>query len=133
MAPKTTTEYCSRGDDQLHLDEVAPVVTEETHGQKRPPTVIVWRNVFWMVYLHAVAVLGIYFSVWADKRTWLWGEHFCLLRRICTFCVLAFSLYIFTGLGITAGAHRLWAHRSYTARLPLRILLCLCNTMAFQV
>jgi len=35
-------------------------------------------------------------------------------------------------LGITAGAHRLWAHRSYHARMPLRILLALFNSMAFQ-
>ncbi|KAK0182152.1 hypothetical protein PV327_000316 [Microctonus hyperodae] len=28
-----------------------------------------------------------------------------------------------TGFGITAGAHRLWAHKSYSAKLPLRIFL----------
>ena len=37
-----------------------------------------------------------------------------------------------SGLGITAGAHRLWAHRSYKAKLPLRIILALFNTLAFQ-
>ena len=37
------------------------------------------------------------------------------------------------GLGITAGAHRLWSHRSYKARLPLRILLAVFNCMALQV
>lgn len=36
------------------------------------------------------------------------------------------------GLGITAGAHRLWAHRAYKARLPLRILLTFFNTVAFE-
>lgn len=36
------------------------------------------------------------------------------------------------GLGITAGAHRLWAHRSYKARFPLRVLLAFFNTVAFQ-
>ena len=35
-----------------------------------------------------------------------------------------------SGLGITAGAHRLWSHRTYKARLPLRLLLVLANTMA---
>ena len=34
------------------------------------------------------------------------------------------------GLGITAGAHRLWSHRTYKARLPLRLVLMLANTMA---
>jgi len=38
-----------------------------------------------------------------------------------------------SGLGITAGAHRLWAHRAYRAAVPLRILLAMFNSMAFQV
>lgn len=42
------------------------------------------------------------------------------------------GLYLAGALGITAGAHRLWAHRSYKAKLPLRILLTIFNTMAFQ-
>uniref|UniRef100_M4BJM3 Fatty acid desaturase domain-containing protein n=1 Tax=Hyaloperonospora arabidopsidis (strain Emoy2) TaxID=559515 RepID=M4BJM3_HYAAE len=41
-------------------------------------------------------------------------------------------LYYFTGLGITMGAHRLWAHRSYKAHSSLRFLLMLCNCMANQ-
>lgn len=41
-------------------------------------------------------------------------------------------LYLISGLGITAGAHRLWAHRSYKARFPLRVLLAAFNTIAFQ-
>ena len=36
------------------------------------------------------------------------------------------------GLGITAGAHRLWSHRSYRANLALRAILCFFNTMAVQ-
>ena len=35
--------------------------------------------------------------------------------------------------GIGAGVHRLWSHRAYKARLPLRIFLIIANTMAFQV
>ena len=41
-----------------------------------------------------------------------------------------FALWQITGLGITAGAHRLWAHRSYKAKLPLRIVLMVLNSMA---
>lgn len=44
----------------------------------------------------------------------------------------ALVLYLASGLGITAGAHRLWAHRSYKAKLPLKILLTIFNTIAFQ-
>ena len=37
-----------------------------------------------------------------------------------------------SGLGITVGAHRLWAHRSFTASFPLRVFLMLCNSIANQ-
>ena len=47
--------------------------------------------------------------------------------------VAAVLLYQAGGLGITAGAHRLWAHRSYKAKWPLRLLLVIFNTLAFQV
>lgn len=36
------------------------------------------------------------------------------------------------GMGITAGAHRLWSHKSYKAKLPLRALLMIFQTLAFQ-
>jgi stearoyl-CoA desaturase (delta-9 desaturase) len=36
-------------------------------------------------------------------------------------------------LGITAGTHRLWSHRAYKANWPLRVILMLLHTMAFQV
>ncbi|KAI8388844.1 stearoyl-CoA desaturase [Radiomyces spectabilis] len=47
---------------------------------------------------------------------------------------LIFSIiyYFVTGLGITAGYHRLWAHRSYQATLPVKWLLCLAGSGAFQ-
>jgi stearoyl-CoA desaturase (delta-9 desaturase) len=46
--------------------------------------------------------------------------------------LLAFWLWPLTGLGITAGAHRLWSHRSYKASFPLRLFLMLANSMANQ-
>jgi len=38
----------------------------------------------------------------------------------------------FTAYGITAGYHRLWSHRAYSASLPLRIVLMILGTNAFQ-
>ena len=35
----------------------------------------------------------------------------------------------FGGLGVTAGAHRLWSHRSYKAKWPLRLLLAFQQTV----
>lgn len=47
--------------------------------------------------------------------------------------IAAYILYVMSGLGITAGAHRLWAHKSYKAKWPLRLILVIFNTLAFQV
>jgi stearoyl-CoA desaturase (delta-9 desaturase) len=46
--------------------------------------------------------------------------------------IMAFALYICSGWGITAGAHRLWAHRSYQASKPLRVVLMIFNSIANQ-
>jgi len=40
--------------------------------------------------------------------------------------------YFMTGIGITAGYHRLWAHRSYSATLPYRIYMSLTGAGAFE-
>lgn len=39
---------------------------------------------------------------------------------------------VVAAFGITAGAHRLWSHKAYKARLPLRIVLMILQTVAFQ-
>src|ERR1700712_4657065 len=40
--------------------------------------------------------------------------------------------YFWTGLGITAGYHRLWAHKSYNASLPLSVFLALVGGGAVE-
>ncbi|GAA5919031.1 hypothetical protein JCM6882_009685 [Rhodosporidiobolus microsporus] len=40
--------------------------------------------------------------------------------------------YFYTGLGITAGYHRLWAHRAYTASKPLQYFLALGGSGAVE-
>jgi stearoyl-CoA desaturase (delta-9 desaturase) len=44
----------------------------------------------------------------------------------------AFFMYIIAGLGITAGVHRLWAHRSYKACFAYRFVLMIFNSVANQ-
>jgi stearoyl-CoA desaturase (delta-9 desaturase) len=78
---------------------------------------IVWRNVFIMAALHLSALYGFYLFCTDSK----WQTN-----------VFAIFLYVISGLGITAGAHRLWSHRSYRAKWPLRVILCIFNTIAFQ-
>ncbi|XP_036709245.1 stearoyl-CoA desaturase 5 [Balaenoptera musculus] len=77
---------------------------------------IVWRNVFLMSLLHWGAVYSLALIPKAQPLTLLWA-YFC---------------FLLTALGVTAGAHRLWSHRSYKAKLPLRIFLAAANSMAFQ-
>lgn len=78
---------------------------------------LVWRNILLFVYLHLSALYGVYLMFAGAKiQTTL----------------MALFLYPIGGFGITAGAHRLWAHRAYKAKWPLRLLLTAFNTLAFQ-
>uniref|UniRef100_A0A3Q3IQ55 stearoyl-CoA 9-desaturase n=1 Tax=Monopterus albus TaxID=43700 RepID=A0A3Q3IQ55_MONAL len=88
---------------------------KENEGPK-PPVIIVWKNVIMMGLLHIGALYGVLLIPSASFLTLLWS----------TLC------FFISGLGITAGAHRLWSHRSYKASLPLRIFLSVANSMAFQ-
>lgn len=46
--------------------------------------------------------------------------------------VLAVAFYAVTGHGVTAGYHRLFAHRGFTARRAVKIALCLAGSLAFE-
>ncbi|RWS09947.1 stearoyl-CoA desaturase 5-like protein [Dinothrombium tinctorium] len=46
--------------------------------------------------------------------------------------IFTFVLCYLAGLGLTAGAHRLWSHRSYKAKWPFRLLLAFFDTIAFD-
>ncbi|KAF2879887.1 hypothetical protein ILUMI_26282 [Ignelater luminosus] len=118
LAEATTTE-----------EPVPQVINRTTHrqninakqssklGHPRYRWQIVWRNVLAFAYLHTAGLYGLYLLVFAcTGKTFLW-------------CYL---VALFGGQGITAGAHRLWAHRSYKAKLPLRIILMILQTAAFQ-
>ncbi|XP_015171565.1 PREDICTED: acyl-CoA Delta(11) desaturase-like [Polistes dominula] len=78
---------------------------------------IVWRNVINFLYLHISSLYGLYLSLTALK-------FYTTIFMIITIPI--------TTLGITAGAHRLWAHKSYKAKWPMRVILMICQTMAFQ-
>ncbi|XP_025404998.1 acyl-CoA Delta(11) desaturase-like [Sipha flava] len=78
---------------------------------------IVWRNVILFAYLHLAALYGALLIFTSAK--------------IAT-TIFAIFMYQVSLIGITAGAHRLWSHRSYKAKWPLRVILMICNTVAFQ-
>jgi stearoyl-CoA desaturase (delta-9 desaturase) len=57
----------------------------------------------------------------------LWG-HAIHLRDV----VLAAILYAVTGHGITVGFHRLFTHRGFTPKRPLKIALAIAGSMAIE-
>jgi stearoyl-CoA desaturase (delta-9 desaturase) len=76
-------------------------------------------NVPMIIYLCIVHISAIYGITLIPSCTW-------------ETLLFAFLLWPISGLGITAGAHRLWAHRSYNATFPLRSFLMICNSIANQ-
>lgn len=79
-------------------------------------TKIVWRNVFLISFLHVLAFVGLFSAPFCKWKSWIF---FCIYDLV-------------SGLGVTAGAHRLWAHRTYKAKLPYRIMLMLFNCISVQ-
>ncbi|KAK5650539.1 hypothetical protein RI129_001568 [Pyrocoelia pectoralis] len=78
---------------------------------------IVWRKVFQFILLHIGGLYGFYLTLFV-----------CSWKTILWMMLYGFA----SAQGITAGAHRLWAHRSYKAKLPLRILLMIWQTISLQ-
>ena len=76
---------------------------------------IKWAAVLWYIHLH---VLGIY-GVWLLFTSAKWMTVF--------FTILITAI---GSLGVTVGAHRLWAHKTFTASGALRLSLVLAHTLA---
>ncbi|CAG9865307.1 unnamed protein product [Phyllotreta striolata] len=115
MAPNTTmaTGVLHECDDEIQAQIIPPEVSKPSNRKLE----LVWRNIILFVYLHMVALYGLYIILTSAKL-------------LTTF--FAIFLYICGGLGITAGAHRLWAHRAYKAKWPLKVILTIFNTLAFE-
>jgi len=78
---------------------------------------IYWSNVFKFSLFHLLAFYAFFFEVRKAKwKTILWS----------------YLLYLFGMIGVTAGTHRLWAHKSFKANFPLRLILVFLQTVAFQ-
>lgn len=78
---------------------------------------LVWTNVLAFALLHVLGfeALKVTFNEW-PVRTLLW-----------TFLVANLGM-----LGVTGGMHRLWSHKAYKAKLPLRVFLAMCASIAGQ-
>ena len=66
-----------------------------------------------MILIVGIPVVGCISAIWTPLR---WNT-----------LVWSILYYFYTGMGITAGYHRLWAHTSYSATLPLKVFLALAG------
>nr|AOE43348.1 delta 9 fatty acid desaturase ScdA [Cavenderia deminutiva] len=80
-----------------------------------------YERIFWTttIFLFATPALSIY-GMATTPFNW---------RTYLT----AFLSYYIAGIGITAGYHRLFSHRSYDASWPVRVVLTLMGTTAFEM
>nr|CAG8637645.1 15132_t:CDS:2 [Entrophospora candida] len=74
-----------------------------------------YANGAFVIATHLLALYALIFHTPASQTKWL-----------------TFVLWQLASLGITMGYHRLWSHRAFTARLPLRMALGVMGTLGFQ-
>ncbi len=91
-------------------DSLSTVAYHYKHGNLN------WPMIIYISLAHVAAVIGLFTIAKCHPYTLFW----------------AFLLWPISGVGITGGVHRLWAHRSYKATLPMRIYLMLSNSIANQ-
>ena len=76
-----------------------------------------WWMASYITLVHLLAVAGLFYVPACKWQTLLW----------------AFVLWPISGiLGVTGGVHRWASHKSYKAKLPLRVIIMLCNSIANQ-
>ncbi|CAB0041500.1 unnamed protein product [Trichogramma brassicae] len=117
--PKSPPKYAEL-DENNNAEKDIPIVDVERQIQVVDDSTqqwlilrkdIKWLNVIAITLLHLMALYGLLTVSYSQhKRTMTW----------------AFVIVIFTGFGVTGGAHRLWTHRSYKANARMRVLLMIC-------
>ncbi|SCV01056.1 LAMI_0G09076g1_1 [Lachancea mirantina] len=93
------------------------------HISEMPWTVHNWhRHLNW---LNMVLVVGIPLVGWYYALSGKVPLH----RNVAIFSLL---YYVIGGVSITAGYHRLWAHRAYSARWPLRLFFAVFGAASVE-
>lgn len=79
---------------------------------------IKWANVFIIGIIHLYGLYAIFATPWTEVN---WRT-------------IVYELFLGScvGFGVTGGAHRYFAHKSYKAKLPVRLFLVWCFTSAGQ-
>ena len=69
----------------------------------------------WLFFVHVIALFGLIYA---------FSDHVLFSKILLTHCIL----HNLWGLGITAGAHRLWAHKSYQASFLWKVIVMILNS-----
>ncbi|GAB4180205.1 MAG: fatty acid desaturase [Wenzhouxiangellaceae bacterium] len=88
-----------------------------TQHTARPP--LERANTFFFALTNALALTIV--------PAWGWAVGYSTLAWVAAVVLLALG-----GMSITIGYHRMWAHRAFKARLPVRIVLAVFGAMALQ-
>eukprot|EP01103_Thecamoeba_quadrilineata_P017532 TRINITY_DN626_c0_g1_i1.p1 TRINITY_DN626_c0_g1~~TRINITY_DN626_c0_g1_i1.p1 ORF type:complete len:389 (-),score=36.90 TRINITY_DN626_c0_g1_i1:91-1257(-) len=84
------------------------------------PNFYTWKDINWVhtILLISTPILSLYGILTTNlcHETLVWSVIY----------------YFITGLGITAGYHRLWSHKAYKATTPLQLLLALSGSGAVE-
>ena len=75
-----------------------------------------WIMILFLAYSHILAIVGLSYIQVCQWQTLVWS----------------FLLSFWSGIGVTGGAHRLWAHRSYKAHWTIRTFLMLMYSISNQ-
>ncbi|KAL1447103.1 hypothetical protein WDU94_000038, partial [Cyamophila willieti] len=113
MAPNSTSALL----EEPKFEQSITAVYEEKKTNTKVDQPIIWTNVILIGLFHLVALITPVYC-WSQFKlnTFIWGYFIGSLG----------------GFGVTGGVHRLWAHRSYKAKWPLRLILLLCYSIAGQ-
>lgn len=107
-----------------------------------------WPMIIYLSLAHIAGLIGLLSITECHKYTLLWAFILWPIRyfrkresplalnfdgTVSTASLILLSpIPNRSGVGITGGVHRLWAHRSYKASFPLRVYLMLSNSIANQ-
>lgn len=120
----TVESWKSDEDTAVEEADVDDNYVSKTLAKEKPLPPITWRNlhknlnIISCLALTVVPALALYgaFTTPLSRKTFIWSILY----------------YFFTGLGITAGYHRFWAHRAYNASIPLRVFFALGGAGAVE-
>lgn len=152
MPPNTGNDLTFSNEHDLEND----VTTKNIKINGRPKkwyefeTEVIWKNSIFMIGLHLICLYyTITFPYLEQKFLSVWGNYLFHLFQLIFYYIthtikivitinyyitsLAFIMLHLTGIGVTAGVHRLWTHRAYKAKTPLRIILATLYYSAGQV